>query len=76
MRCPECLAEQVAHHVTYSTHTIPGASITFFDEQDKSHVHDSTKLMTYMVCSNGHRWEHEGRNPCPTCRKPVDVEVK
>lgn len=75
MRCHECQTANAPHTVTYSTIAIPGPALKFYDEQDRPHFHDSTKMMTYMVCSNGHRWEHVGRNACPTCGKPVDVET-
>lgn len=44
-----------------------GGVVRYYDEEGQEHIHDGRFNVTPFLCEHGHRWEHRGTNPCPTC---------
>lgn len=77
MKCQECVAAGLRSRFYEKPKIInKGAKATYYDEDGGYHVHDGTVVVSPFDCSNGHHWEHLGRNPCPTCGVPVNPEAQ
>lgn len=63
--CPECVAagEKSTCHTGRMWKTAKYCA-PFYDSTGSLHHHDSNVTTREMVCSRGHKWEHEATGSC------------
>jgi len=69
MKCPQCIKEgkRSKVYVGLSVTTTAGTE-SYYDEDGNFHFHDPNVTTTQYNCSNGHKWEENSRNECPSCK--------
>lgn len=68
MRCPICAKEGREHRLTeqrIATPLVANMVRSFWDEQDRKHIHDGEKRMFVYSCSNDHHFRVDAVSRCP-----------
>jgi len=66
MICKKCESEN--RKSTISIRNCPVTDLVidqYYDQDGEYHIHDPNRIISALICSNGHVWDEEIPNNCP-----------